>query len=77
MERRPLARAVTHVGSGQGISSYGHNPFIALCAHDATEYSGDVYGYNLVYSGSFTAVTEVDSQPSVRVLMGLNPEKFS
>lgn len=42
-----------------------------------TEYSGDVYGFNLVYSGSFAAVAEVDNQPSVRVLMGLNPENFS
>ncbi len=77
VERRPLSRAVTSIQSGRGISSHEHNPFIALCAHDATEYSGEVYGFNLVYSGSFAAVAEVDNQPSVRVLMGLNPENFS
>ena len=74
MERHPLSRAVTSVQSGRGISSHEHNPFIALCSPDATEYSGGVYGFNLVYSGSFAAVAEVDNQPSVRVLMGLNPE---
>ena len=77
VERRPLSRAVTCVQSGRGISSHEHNPLIALCSPDATEYSGDVYGFNLVYSGSFAAVAEVDNQPSVRVLMGLNPENFS
>ena len=77
VERRPLSRAVTCVQSGRGISSHEHNPFIALCSPEATEYSGDVYGFNLVYSGSFAAVAEVDNQPSVRVLMGLNPENFS
>jgi len=59
--------------STEGYSSHVHNPFFALHSPTATETSGEVWGFNLVYTGSFAATTERFSHGFVRVLLGLNP----
>ena len=76
-ERVPMIHGTQSVGSKRGCSSHIHNPFIALCAQDATEDFGDVYGFNLVYTGNFLASAEMDSDGGGRVLMGIHPEGFS
>jgi alpha-galactosidase len=76
-ERTPLIHGTQSVFSKRGYSSHVHNPFIALCSHDATEESGDVYGFNLVYTGNFIANADMDPDGGARVLMGINPEGFS
>lgn len=76
-ERAPLLHATQSVSSKRGLSSHAHNPFLALCSHDATEESGEAYGFNLVYSGNFLASAEMDSDGGARVLMGINPENFT
>ncbi len=76
VERVPLMHGVQSVGSVRGSSSHMHNPFIALCDHMATETDGDVIGFNLVYSGNFLASTEVLSDFSGRVVMGVHPDGF-
>ena len=75
-EHAPLLHGTQSVGSKRGCSSHIHNPFIALCSHDATEETGDAYGFNLVYTGNFLASAEMDSDGGARVLMGINPEGF-
>ncbi len=77
MERLPVPAALTHVGTTRGASSHEHNPFVILCDPEATEYSADAYGFNLVYSGSFSASFERGVSSSTRVLMGLNPSDFA
>ena len=65
------------VESRRGASSHQHNPFVALLAKDANEDYGDVYGFNLVYSGNFAAYAEVDPFATARVSIGINPFDFS
>lgn len=59
--------------STAGYSSHLHNPFFALTSPDTTETQGEAWGFNLVYTGSFEAVTERFSNGYVRVLLGMNP----
>ena len=53
LQRVPLIHGISSIRSERGTSSHQHNPFLALCAKDAGEDKGDVYGFNLVWSGSF------------------------
>ncbi len=76
-ERSPLLHGTVSVSSKRGCSSHAHNPFIAVCSHDATEETGDVYGLNLVYTGNFIASAEMTANGICRVLMGINPEGFN
>jgi alpha-galactosidase len=75
--RQPLQGGTHLVESLRGISSHQQNPFIALAEPAAGEENGLVYGFNLVYSGSFRALADRDQFGGVRVLMGLNPDDFS
>ena len=75
-ERKPLLQGISEIASKRGSSGHNHNPFIALCSHDATEDTGEAYGFTLCYSGNFSAKTEVDGFDQTRVLIGINPEDF-
>ena len=75
--RQPLHSGKQAVDSRRGISSHQHNPFAALVSHDASEESGEAYGFNLVYSGNFLAEAEVASSGFTRFVMGINPFDFS
>jgi alpha-galactosidase len=77
IERRPLLNGNQSVESRRGASSHVHNPFIALLSKDADEEQGEVYGFNLVYSGNFLAQAEVDQYNTTRVSLGINPFDFS
>lgn len=76
IERRPLAHGVQGVESKRGVSSHAQNPFIALAECGSTEEHGSVYGFNLVYSGNFSALVECDFNGTSRVLLGINPTDF-
>ncbi|HEY5560495.1 MAG TPA: alpha-galactosidase [Clostridiaceae bacterium] len=75
--KRALVPGFQSVESKRGISSHQHNPFIALMSKDATEVHGEVYGFNLVYSGNFLAQVEVDQLNTTRVSLGINPFNFT
>jgi alpha-galactosidase len=77
IERTPIINGNQSIESRRGASSHQHNPFIALLSKDATEEHGDVYGFNLVYSGNFKAQVEVDQYKTTRVSIGINPFDFS
>jgi len=76
IERRRLASGIHSTESRRGASSHQKNPFIALLSPDASEDHGEVYGFSLVYSGSFAAQAEVDQFQTTRVSMGINPFDF-
>jgi alpha-galactosidase len=59
-------------GSQAGYSSHVHNPFFALVTPTTTESSGEAWGFNLVWTGSFEATAEKFSHGFTRVLLGLN-----
>lgn len=73
---RKLAKGIQSVSSARGASSSDHNPFIALKRPDASENTGEVYGFCLVYSGNFLAQVEVDRYEVARVSLGINPFQF-
>ena len=77
IERRRLAHGIQGVSSRRGSSSHNQNPFIALAQNGADEEHGDVYGFNLVYSGNFSALAECDFNSTTRVIMGIDPDTFS
>ena len=74
---RPLVQGAQGVESRRTMSSHQQNPFIALLGEGATEESGEVYGFNLVYSGNFKAEAEVDQFGVTRVQIGINPFNFN
>ena len=47
-----------------------------LAEPDATEHTGDVYGFNLIYSGSHFASVEAGPYCRTRVMAGVQPEGF-
>lgn len=77
IKRRPLVSGSQSVESRRGTSSHQQNPFIALLRRDTNEDYGEVYGFNLVYSGNFLAQAEVDQYDNTRVSIGINPFDFT
>lgn len=80
-ERRVITRHLAHgiqsVASKRGSSSHNHNPFVALVDDKGGEDFGDVFGFNLVYSGNFSADIETDYLDCTRLVMGINPIDFT
>ena len=60
--------------SRAGVSSNRANPFFMIHSADATECFGDVYGFNLIYSGNHYSAAEVNAYGKVRVVTGIQPE---
>ncbi|OZB96043.1 alpha-galactosidase [Paenibacillus sp. XY044] len=75
--RRPVAYGMQAVESRRGASSHQQNPFAALLSPGADEDHGEVYGFSLVYSGSFIAQAEVDQFRTTRLSIGINPFDFT
>lgn len=71
--KRRIDYGETSFRSSEGYSSHLHNPFFALQSPTTTESSGEAWGFNLVYTGSFAASAERYSTGDVRILLGLNP----
>ena len=71
--RRPLLPGITVIDSKLGVSSNEHNPLIFL----ERESTGEVYGFNLIYSGSHRETVEVSPFGKTRVITGINPACFS
>lgn len=74
--RRPVGHGIQGIYSRRGSSGAQYNPFMALISGDGTEDHGEAYGFNLVYSSNFKALTEVDFNGSTRVLMGIGDDDF-
>ena len=77
VERCRLHHGKQSIDSMRGESSHQNNPFVALCEHKADEDSGEVFGFNFVYSGNFTALAEVTQHKKTRFVMGINDADFS
>lgn len=77
IDRHALRTGMQSIESRRGASSHQQNPFIALLRKNATEDTGEVFAFNLVYSGNFVAQAEVDQFKNTRVSLGINPFDFS
>lgn len=75
--RRKVLSGIQMIESCRGASSPQQAPFMALVRKETNEDHGDVYAFNLVYSGNFTAQVQVDPYRTTRVSIGLNPFDFS
>ncbi|KAJ5965340.1 hypothetical protein N7481_012054 [Penicillium waksmanii] len=76
-ERRKIEYGKQGFESATGYSSHLHNPFLAVMDPASTESNGEVWGFSLVYSGSFSVDIEKGSQGITRALVGLNPSQLS
>ncbi len=76
LERRPLAHGLQGVQSMRGVTSHEQNSCTILMRQGTTEDFGDVYGFNLVYSGNFASLAECDTNGATRYLLGINPAGF-
>jgi alpha-galactosidase len=75
--RRNVNLGAQGISSARGESSHQVNPFLAVMDRTATEDSGEVFGFNFVYSGNFFAQAEGNQFETTRVVMGINPYDFS
>ncbi len=76
-ERFPLHHGSQVFSSRRGCSSHHRNPFFALCEKEADEEKGAVWGFNLLWSGSYQNEIEVDGRGHTRLLSGLGGEHFA
>ncbi|KAI2871943.1 CAZyme family GH36 [Aspergillus niger] len=77
VQRSKVQYGVQGFGSSTGYSSHLHNPFLAIVDPATTESQGEAWGFNLVYTGSFSAQVEKGSQGFTRALLGFNPDQLS
>ncbi len=59
-----------------GASSNRANPGFLLSEPDATETSGRLYGFNLIYSGNHYMSVQMSLQGLTRVMQGISPANF-
>ncbi|MCR5093516.1 MAG: alpha-galactosidase [Lachnospiraceae bacterium] len=75
-ELLPLGRGTRSVQSRRGITSHQMHPFVGLLSEHAGQNEGEVYGFQLVYSGCFYAGVDKDQNNALRVQLGILPEEF-
>ena len=77
LEREAVGTNIQTISSVRGSSSHHNNPFLILCRQDATETSGACYGVMMVYSGSYQMEVERSQTGLVRVVSGIQEERFA
>ena len=73
---RTLGYGKQSVGSVRGETSHQEHSFLALRERGTTQERGEVYGFQLVYSGNFLAQAEKTQMDMLRVVMGIHPQGF-
>ncbi|MBN1411761.1 MAG: alpha-galactosidase [Spirochaetales bacterium] len=76
LHKRNVSCGIIVNSSTTGASSNRHNPGFFLAEGNATEDSGHVYGFNLVYSGNHYGMAEKSGLDHVRIALGINPHMF-
>lgn len=76
IKSRRLETGIQGIYSMRGISSAEYNPFIALKRYNTDEFSGEAYGFSLIYSGNHLEQVEVDTFDMTRVMLGIHPDTF-
>ncbi len=76
IQRKPLGYGSTVLESLRGETSHQEQPFVAVVSKGCTQASGEVYAFHLVYSGNFMTKLSVNQFDSLRVVMGIHPERF-
>ena len=74
--KAPVGPAKVVHESLTGFSSNRHQPGFLLSEPGAGEGCGNVYGFNLIYSGNHYAACQRSFQGLTRVMQGINPDNF-
>lgn len=77
IERSKIFKGIHRLDSKRGTSSHQQNPFFALLGKNTDETQGEVYGFNLVYSGSHEMIIEKDQYNQIRVQQGIQSSQFN
>lgn len=77
IERYKLHHGKSEISSNRGATGHHSCPFAALVKSDTNEYSGEVYGISLIYSGDFKISAEENSFGGTRLVGGINSDNFS
>ena len=76
-ETVPVKHALVVNSSVCGASSNRSNPFVMLHRPQTCESFGEVWGFNLIYSGNHYESAGVNAYGKTRFLNGINPQGFS
>ena len=76
IHEREVSYGILVNDSTTGASSNRHNPAFLLKAKGADEQQGEVYGFNLIYSGNHYSAVEKGNHDTLRVMSGLSPHCF-
>jgi alpha-galactosidase len=76
IHEREVSYGILVNDSTTGGSSNRHNPAFLLKAKGADEEQGEVYGFNLIYSGNHYSAVEKGNHDTLRVMSGINPHCF-
>ena len=77
LERTTMTKgAILEICDNTGRGSRWNNPFVMVATADADEEHGDVYGFNLIYSGNHSTVAQMDWAGRVRVQQGISGQSF-
>lgn len=76
LHTRKVMPGMTYIESRRGTSSHQHNPGVVLSHHAPSEKHGEVYGFNLIYSGNHRAEVEMSESHRVRLNIGIQPNLF-
>ena len=76
IHERDVSYGILVNDSTTGGSSNRHNPAFMLKAKGADEEQGNIYGFNLIYSGNHYSAVEIGNHDTLRVMSGINPHCF-
>ncbi|MHC5375308.1 alpha-galactosidase [Enterococcus sp. LJL120] len=77
VQKEAIGYGIKKFGSRRGSTSHHMNNFIALEKGAADEFQGEVFGFNLVYSGNHSFEIERDQIDQLRLVAGINEEDFA
>jgi alpha-galactosidase len=77
VQREKVGFGIKKFASRRGTTSHQMNNFIALLEPNASEFSGEVYGFDLVYSGNHSMEVQKDPYGQYRLVAGINDENFA
>lgn len=75
-EETALSSGKFSIEANAGASSARHNPFIMLAQTNADNFSGEVYGFNLIYSSSHCQSVELSPYTNTRFLSSFGANDF-
>jgi alpha-galactosidase len=76
-EVKKISAGSVSIESKRGISSANQNPFVIVKRPGTDDFAGEALGLSFVYSGNFLAQAECDTFGRLRLLMGINPDRFT